>query len=739
MKLRKDPLRRFIASAMALVCFFALSGPAAAANAIGDIDCNGKVDHNDPIYLLLHTMFGKENYPLNAAPADIDCSGIVDQEDAVYLLLHTLFGKENYPLASLYEIMTGSTAIFNAEGVSTGKTPLETEETEFGTVSYGTVLTQDSMDAIGIANDEMTAQELRELCLRFFKLQLSFLWTPSEDVLCYPTGSPSLYENYMKLYAGQTDCEFDKNTGKAILTDVVYGGIPYQNVSTGNLYRWKEYYEESTGIVHLLDALVENGSYDNGQWLNTKHEYKRDANGNLLDKNGNLCAQTGLDPVLADEAFASTLYTVVYEENADGTLKLVEDNGLLYPVIDTVLYNSLRYFASQCSAGSGWAWSRVINSANFAWSAGATVANGFIPVGLYSYEYEYGGNTYDMTTIDTLGSQTKGNPLGWATKDVAQYWVTHTETAADQAKYGVGQSMYQCYAQLQSADCVVSDGHIMMVKDVHVVKKADGSIDPENSYITVYEQFNDAYGFYGSMGSAQYIVHGGYVSDFDDTKSSYIQNNGDFGDRIFTFQYLLFGENAATKVANIENPYIPFTFAEFHYGVNTTESKAYIEFYEDTVPSNVTSKRYADKAVQAVGVAAGKSLAKTGSKSFSGCRVEEGEVLSNLDVGAVKLIDSGITDLTFAEYKNLLLVTNYPVSDVFVTVTDAENTKLVSRTYRALNTYTFSVDMDAVSAVDMQDMYSALQTYANGKNTIQISVQLGNGDLVTVFEGTFTK
>lgn len=741
MKLRKDPLRRFIASAMALVCFFALSGPAAAANAIGDIDCNGKVDHNDPIYLLLHTMFGEDDYPLNGVPADMDRNGNVNQEDAVYLLLHTLFGEAYYPLVtpSLYDLMTGGATVYNAKGKSTGKTPLETEKTEFGTVSYGTVLTQESMDAIGIANDEMTAQELRQLCLRYFKLQLSFLWTPSESVTCCPNGSPKLYENYMKLYAGQTDCAFDKNTGKALLTDIIYGGIPYQNVSTGNLYRWKEYYEESTGIMYLLDALVENGSYDNGQWLRQQQEYKRDANGNLLDKNGKLCAQTGLDPVLADAAFAATLYTVVYEKNNDGSLTLVEENGLLYPVIDTVLYNSLRYFASQCSTGSAWAWARVINSANFMWSSGATVVNGFIPVGLYSYEYQYGGNTYDMTTIDTLGSQTKGNPLGWATKDVAQYWINKTETAADQAKYGVGQSMYQCYAQLQSADCVVSDGHIMMVKDVKISKKADGSIDPKNSYVTVYEQFNDAYGFYGSLGSADYVVHGGYVSDFDDTKSSYTANNGDFGERIYTFQYLLFGENAATKVANIENPYIPFTFAEFHYGVDTAQSKAYIAFYESTVPGNVTSRRYADKAVQAVGVAAGKSLAKTGDKSFSGCRVEEGEVLSNLDVGAVKLADSGITSITFAEYKNLLLVTNYPISDVFVTVTDKENKEVAERTFRALNAYVFSVDLDAVSAPDMLDMYSSLQPYANGEHNIAISVQLGSGDLVTVFEGTFTK
>ncbi len=645
---------------------------------------------------------------------------------------------------SLYDLMTVGARVYNVQGISTGKTSLETENTDFGTISYGTVLTQESLDAIGIAGSNMSAQELRELCLNYFKLQLSFLWTPAEDVVCYPNGSPSLYGKYMQQYAGQETADFDTNTGKALLEGTIYGGIPYQNVSTGNIYRWMEYYDESAGVMDLLNALVENGSYDNGAWMNETHEYKRDSNGNLLDKNGDLCSNSDLDPVLADDTFASTLYTVVYKKNSDKSLILVEgENGLLYPQIDTLLYNSLRYFASQCSAGSAWAWSRVINSANFVWSSGATVANGFIPVGLYTYEYQYNGTTYDIFNIDSLGSKSKNNPLGWATKDVAQYWINKTESAADQEKFGIGQSMYECYAKLQPADCVVDDGHIMMVTGVKVVRRDDGSIDPKNSYVTIYEQFNDAYGFYGSLAegdtSASYVVHGGYVSDFDDTKSSYTQNNGDFGERIYTFQYLLFGENTDDHVSNIENAYIPFTFAEFHYGLENEESKAYIEFYEKSVPSNVTTKRYAATEVRAVGVAAKKSLAKTGGKSFSGCRVEAGEVLSNLDSGATKLALSGKKSITFAEYKNLLLVTNYPVSDVFVKVTDGANLEVASRIYRALNPYTFSVDMDAVTAPDMGDLYSALEGFANGGNTVTITVQLGNGELITVFSGTFTK
>ena len=64
---------------------------------LGDIDGNDTVDNNDAIYLLYHTIFGEEEYPVNQE-CDFNDDGIVDNNDAIYLLYHTIFGDE-YPLS----------------------------------------------------------------------------------------------------------------------------------------------------------------------------------------------------------------------------------------------------------------------------------------------------------------------------------------------------------------------------------------------------------------------------------------------------------------------------------------------------------------------------------------------------------------------------------------------------------------------------------------------------------------
>ena len=65
----------------------------------GDLDDDGMLTTDDAVYLLLHVMFGREDYPVPEG-VDLDFNGDAaeDTDDAVYLLLHVMFGAEDYPL-----------------------------------------------------------------------------------------------------------------------------------------------------------------------------------------------------------------------------------------------------------------------------------------------------------------------------------------------------------------------------------------------------------------------------------------------------------------------------------------------------------------------------------------------------------------------------------------------------------------------------------------------------------------
>ena len=95
--------------------------------------------------------------------------------------------------------------------------PQSTAPTDPLTLAMTNKLHAADVNALPVSHGDMTKDELRQLCLAYFELQLTFQWTPSRSVTDYP----STYANVKKT--------LDKGS--------VYGGIPYQNVSTGNLYR----------------------------------------------------------------------------------------------------------------------------------------------------------------------------------------------------------------------------------------------------------------------------------------------------------------------------------------------------------------------------------------------------------------------------------------------------------------------------------------------------------------------
>ncbi len=86
------------------------------------------------------------------------------------------------------------------------------------------------LDAMPVANNSMTEEELRQLCVDFFRTTLSFAWTPKED---------AYYQNKET----NPELEFKKDT--------VYGGTPYVTATTGTVYTAMEYYDPITGTLNI--------------------------------------------------------------------------------------------------------------------------------------------------------------------------------------------------------------------------------------------------------------------------------------------------------------------------------------------------------------------------------------------------------------------------------------------------------------------------------------------------------
>ncbi|MBR2615583.1 MAG: hypothetical protein IKC69_02775 [Clostridia bacterium] len=88
-------------------------------------------------------------------------------------------------------------------------------------------LTWDKINAIPIANSSMSIAELRQICVDFFSLQVSFAWTPKSNT-------------YYVIDSFNEPVKY--------LTGHLYGGIPYVNLGSNNLYRVMDLYDSETGV-----------------------------------------------------------------------------------------------------------------------------------------------------------------------------------------------------------------------------------------------------------------------------------------------------------------------------------------------------------------------------------------------------------------------------------------------------------------------------------------------------------
>lgn len=461
--------------------------------------------------------------------------------------------------------------------------PEVTGPTDPLTLAMTQKLTAKAVESLPVASENMSKDELRQLCLAYFDLQLSFQWTPSRSVTDYPVTH------------AKTKKTLDKGS--------VYGGIPYQSLGTGNLYRWLDYYDEVTGLFDIDRARAENGG-------DTVTSVERDKNGNV------------------------TYYR----------------------------YRWMRALFNQCSVASFWGWGRVINSANFAWTSEMNVYNGFIPVGGYTYGYTHNGKYYGPETIVRFGDRDAlSNPIGYDTVDVINDW-----------KKAQGEdAMLRCYAQMLPADCLVSGGHAMMVRDVNLHYNEDGSINYRRSTVTVLEQ-TEGWGSESKISNIPYKVQGGY-------------------NQVYTLLYLQSKE------------YIPFTFAEF-----LEEDDPRLETFRSSVGECYTV-----------------------FDAASGTGVEKAEVFSTAKNGSI----------SYSGFQTLTVGANYPISDVFVTVTDGGGKEVHEVIHRAEDAHTREVPMSAVRASYETEggktlrLYDGLREFADGTHTVTVKLRLSTGQLLTAFTG----
>lgn len=90
-------------------------------------------------------------------------------------------------------------------------------------------ITWEDIDAIPIATADMTEDELRQICVDFFRLQQTAMWTP-------------------KVPFNYDITTYDKHP--SIVPGTVYAGCPYVSPSnTGNLYRIMDFYDSQTGVL----------------------------------------------------------------------------------------------------------------------------------------------------------------------------------------------------------------------------------------------------------------------------------------------------------------------------------------------------------------------------------------------------------------------------------------------------------------------------------------------------------
>lgn len=417
---------------------------------------------------------------------------------------------------------------------------------------------------------------------------------------------------------------YEKGTPKELTTDTQYAGIVYHSKGFGNVYRMMEYYDDQTGIFAMEQFLADNGGYGEGAAV---ADVETDENGN-----------------------------VTYQK-----------------------YRSLMTLGNQCTSSTCWSWGRVINSVAFGDTMELTIANGYIPVGCYTYGYTHEGKEYGPLDILAFGKESDNNPIGYDTPDVIADW--------NRAKGS--DAMFACYAQAKPGDLLVDEGHALMVKSVNLYKSKDGTVQYDMSSITVNEQI-EAWHYEGQRDGVPFKQQGGV-------------------NRTYSFKQLQ------------KDAYIPFTFPEL-LDENNPQDKIHLDYYNTYADQLTCISDLYNTFPEAV--------------AASGTGIEETAVYCSYEGETITLADfeKMVVGSNYSISDVFVTVTDKEGNVLLKNVYRSDYTS-----YReiAMNAQKSTWEQDADG--NYLTISHGLSDLANGENTITVTMQVSSGPVVTAYTGTLTK
>ena len=132
-------------------------------------------------------------------------------------------------------------------------------------------LTWEQINAIPVADDSMTEEQLRQIIVDFMRLQITFPWTINKNLMYMSNNDPvSISKGY------------------------AYGGMPYKGSTVSNLYNVMLYYDEATGVIDVekygKDVALYIGNQCSGSsywaWSRVSNSIKWGGTSEMLRENG---------------------------------------------------------------------------------------------------------------------------------------------------------------------------------------------------------------------------------------------------------------------------------------------------------------------------------------------------------------------------------------------------------------------------------------------------------------------